>query len=419
MGIFLKNKNYRKFTVASWLSGAGNILFYLALITYASKLKNYALAISLISIMEGIPDLLQSFSGYLADRTRNKYYIIFCLAIFRFILYMIVGLLFVTNISGWNLILIVIAINFVSDLSGMYSGGLQTPLIVDLVGKSEISEAEGFTNGINQLITMIAQFIGSGLLLFMSYSNLAIINALTFLVAGLLYLSVGKNYHKEHDQEEDIAVNDQSFVATMISSFKQTKKANGLLTVVVVIAMLNGILSAIEPLISIIIAGNKTMVIGNFSFTIALVGAIVSIGVATGSALGSSLLKNVTLFQIALLDLCSSAIVTIAMLNRNIIACLISIAILGFFTGVAGPKLMQWLVNAVDRKVLASSIGFLNTILVIAGPLTSTIFSSIAGATQVNYSLYGILLLSLTVFAVTLTVMRKVNKKKQADTVAD
>ncbi|MGL5885499.1 MAG: hypothetical protein ACRCY2_05680 [Bombilactobacillus sp.] len=32
------------------------------------------------------------------------------------------------------------------------------------------------------------------------------------------------------------------------------------------------------------------------------------------------------------------------------------------------------LVLAVDRKVLVSSMGLLNTILVIAGPLTSTIF---------------------------------------------
>lgn len=42
------------------------------------------------------------------------------------------------------------------------------------------------------------------------------------------------------------------------------------------------------------------MLIGNFSLNIALARAIVSIGIAKGSALGSSLLKNATLFQIAL-----------------------------------------------------------------------------------------------------------------------
>lgn len=39
MNIFLTNKNYRRFSIASFLSSAGDILFYLAFMTYASKLK--------------------------------------------------------------------------------------------------------------------------------------------------------------------------------------------------------------------------------------------------------------------------------------------------------------------------------------------------------------------------------------------
>ncbi|MEB3363343.1 hypothetical protein SDC49_05215 [Lactobacillus sp. R2/2] len=95
--------------------------------TYASKLQNYSLALSLIAITESLPDLVQSLSGYLADRTHNKYRVIVWLAIIRFALYMLVGILFAININGWNLVLIVIGLNFISDLSGMYSGGLQTP----------------------------------------------------------------------------------------------------------------------------------------------------------------------------------------------------------------------------------------------------------------------------------------------------
>ncbi|KJY62698.1 MFS transporter, partial [Lactobacillus helsingborgensis] len=132
MDVFLRNKNYRKFSIAGFLSSAGNILFYLAFMTYASKLQNYALALSLISITEAIPDLLGSVAGYIADRTQNKFKMITWLAVIRFILYMLVGFLFTrNNIAGWNLVLIVIAINFISDLSGSYSGGLETPIIVN------------------------------------------------------------------------------------------------------------------------------------------------------------------------------------------------------------------------------------------------------------------------------------------------
>lgn len=409
MNIFLKNKNYRKFTLASWLSSAGNILFYLALMTYASKLKNYSLALSLIAITESLPDLIQSLSGYLADRTHNKYRVIVWLAVIRFALYMLVGLLFVTNIAGWNLVLMVIGLNFVSDLSGMYSSGLQTPLIVGLVGENEMAEAQGFTGGVSQLITLVAQFVGSGLLLFMSYSELAIVNALTFLAAGLLYANIGANIRKQQpDQKEE--VNDQNFFATIGSSLKQVRQAHGLLTIVLVVAMLNGLLSSVEPLISIVIAGNKSMLIGSYSFTIALLGAAAAIGLALGSAVGTKLLKNTSLFQLSLLSTINSAIIAVVILNKSSILCLILMTTLGFLAGTISPKLMQWLVISVDRKILASSAGLLNTILAIAGPLMTTLFTTIAGTINVNYALYGVLGLSAIVFIATLIVMIKVNK---------
>lgn len=410
MDIFLRNTNYRKFSLASWLSSAGNILFYLALMTYASRLKNYSLALSLIAITESLPNLIQSLSGYLADRTKNKYHVIVWLAIIRFALYMLVGVLFATNISGWNLVLMVIGLNFISDLSGKYSGGLQTPLIVSLVGENEMSEAQGFTNGISQLITMIAQFAGSGLLLFMSYSGLAIVNAITFLVAGIIYANIGMNVKKQEVNKQPEEVNTQKFGATIVSSLKQVKQANGLLTLVLVIALLNGLLSTVEPLISIVLAGNKNMLIGNYSFTIAVVSTVAAIGMASGSAIGTKIFKNTSLFLIVLADTIATITLAIVIIYGNIFASLFCLAILGFLAGIVSPKLLQWLVTTVDRKILSSSVGLLNTILVMAGPLTTTVFTSIASATNITYALYGIIILGIAVFITISIVLLKINK---------
>lgn len=410
MDIFLRNTNYRKFSLASWLSSAGNILFYLALMTYASRLKNYSLALSLIAITESLPNLIQSLSGYLADRTKNKYHVIVWLAIIRFALYMLVGVLFATNISGWNLVLLVIGLNFISDLSGKYSGGLQTPLIVSLVGENEMSEAQGFTNGISQLITMIAQFAGSGLLLFMSYSGLAIVNAITFLVAGIIYANIGMNVKKQEVNKQPEEVNTQKFGATIVSSLKQVKQANGLLTLVLVIALLNGLLSTVEPLISIVLAGNKNMLIGNYSFTIAVVSTVAAIGMASGSAIGTKIFKNTSLFLIVLADTIATITLAIVIIYGNIFASLFCLAILGFLAGIVSPKLLQWLVTTVDRKILSSSVGLLNTILVMAGPLTTTVFTSIASATNIMYALYGIIILGIAVFVAISIVLLKINK---------
>ena len=60
MNVFLKNRDYRRFSVASFLSSAGDILFYLAFMTYASKLQNYSLALSLLQSLNHCQDYLIS-----------------------------------------------------------------------------------------------------------------------------------------------------------------------------------------------------------------------------------------------------------------------------------------------------------------------------------------------------------------------
>ena len=412
MTIFFKNKEYRKFSIASILSSAGDILFYLALMTYASRLKNYSLALSLIAISESVPRLFSSVGGYLADRTQNKFQKIVWMAMIRGALYLLVGFLFSQNIAGWNLVIMVIIINFISDTAGTYSGGLTTPLIISLVKKDEIAEAEGFTSGVSQVITLISQFVGSGLLLFMSYSALAVINGLTFVVAGLIYCNIARSKRKKGISTVTQEVDDRGFWSTLALALKQVKKASGLITTLLVIAVLNGVLSTIEPLISIVIAGNRqVMVIGTYSFTIALIGAMAGIGAALGSIFGTNLFKNVSLYIIIMFAYIAGASVIIAILSKQIWFCLITYCILGFFAGTATPKLTQWMVGAVDRKILASSVGLINTILLIASPLMTTAFTTLSAVTNVQYSLLGLLIVSVLLFAITLLVMRKSAQK--------
>ncbi len=414
MTIFFKNKEYRKFSIASILSSAGDILFYLALMTYASRLKNYSLALSLIAISESVPRLFSSVGGYLADRTQNKFQKIVWMAMIRGALYLLVGFLFSQNIAGWNLVIMVIIINFISDTAGTYSGGLTTPLVISLVKKDEIAEAEGFTSGVSQVITLVSQFVGSGLLLFMSYSALAVINGLTFIVAGLIYYNIAGSQRKKGIATATQEVDDRGFGATLVLALKQVKKASGLITTVLVIAVLNGVLSTIEPLISIVIAGNRqVMVIGTYSFTIALIGAMAGIGAALGSIFGTNLFKKVSLYLIIIFANIAGASVIIAILSKQIWFCLITYCILGFFAGTATPKLTQWMVGAVDRKILASSVGLINTILLIASPLMTTAFTTLSAVTNVQYSLLGLLIVSILLFAITVLVMRKSAQKAQ------
>ncbi|WP_294605978.1 hypothetical protein [uncultured Lactobacillus sp.] len=92
--------------------------------------------------------------------------------------------------------------------------------------------------------------------------------------------------------------------------------------------------------------------------------------------------------------------------NQMVSVLIIALYMIAFLLLVTNNSGQNWIL-AVARKVLVSSMNLLNAILVIAGPLTSTIFLSLTSTTQVNHSLYVILM----AFAVTLTFMIKIKKK--------
>lgn len=414
MNVFLKNKDYRRFSIASFLSTTGDILFYLAFMTYASKLHNYSLALSLIAISESIPRLFEIFAGYLADKTHNKFKNIFLMAVVRFTLYAIVGVLFVAKVSDWSLVVAVVVINFFSDTFGSYAGGLVSPLIADIVGKEEFGEAAGFTSGVSEVINMVAQFVGSGLLLFMSYSNLAFINAFTFLAAGLLYASVGLKNKKNGNDLEFKEVNDQKFIATIKASYKQAKKSPGLLTIIGVVSLLNGVLGAMSALIPIVMAGHKsTMLISNYSFTMAVMGVVVSCGAAFGSMFGPQLFKNVSAFTMTIVAGGLSLFTTFSALTAHIYTVLPFFFLLAATASIASIKLSQWLVNTVEHKILASTVGLLNTCAMASSPLLTTIFTTISGASDVRFALIALLAVEAIVLFVTVKMSIKV-KRSQA-----
>lgn len=419
MNVFLKNKDYRRFSIASFLSGTGDVLFYLAFMTYASKLQNYSLALSLIAISESIPRLFEIFAGYFADRTHKKFRNIFLMAVVRFVLYGLVGILFATNVSDWNLVIAVVVINFFSDTFGSYSGGLVSPLIADIVGKEEFGEAEGFTGGVSQIINMVAQFVGSGLLLFMSYSSLAFVNAFTFLVAGILYLSVGLKHKKAGQSLERQEVNEQKFLATMKSSYMQAKKAHGLLTIMVIVALLNGVLGAMSALIPIVMAGHKsTMLIGSYSFTMALMGVLVSLGAAFGSMFGQQLFRNVSAFTMTITAGILSFLTTLSSITAHIYAILPFFFLLAATASIASIKLIQWLVNTVEHKILASTMGLLNTFAMASAPVMTTIFTTISGISDVRYALIVLLAVEVSVVFVAVRLSVKVKRSQtEAETV--
>ncbi|WP_240402272.1 MFS transporter [Lactobacillus jensenii] len=413
MKVFFKNSNFRLFATGSFLSSAGDVLFYLAFMTYASNLKNYSLAISLIAISEAIPKFFTLFGGYLADKTRDKFKSIFNLALVRCILYTIVGLLLTTKMSDWNLVMCIALANFISDTFGTYSSGLVTPLIVAILGKENYAEGSGFANGMSQTISMLARFAGASMLLFMSYSSLAFINAATFLIAGILFALVGK---RVNTQKLPLPKSNKlNFFQTLKTSFKQVKKQNNLLTMISILVLLNAVLAVLIPLFTIILATHKqTMLIGSYSFTLAIGETIVGSGMILGSLFGPTIFKKTSVFLLAIYSSILALFASLSLFINNLFVILGTFALLTFFVATISLKMNQWLISSVESSILGSTASLLNTLLMASDPFMTMLLSSITAISNVYIAISVLLCFNVLVIFLIITAYLK-NKALKAN----
>lgn len=227
-------------------------------------------------------------------------------------------------------------------------------------------------------------------------------------------MSVGLRHTKENTPLASTEVNDQNFFATMKSSYIQIKKASGLLSTVLVIALLNGALSAMGALLPIIMAGHRsTMLISNYSFTLAVIGVVISVGSILGSAFGPQLFKKQSVFIMVMIAIVLSIATTIAAFLTNIYAILPFYLLLAAIASTASLKMQQWLVTTIDQTILASSMGLLNTIIMATAPAMTMFLTTISGLTNVKYSLFVLLVIECISFIVSI----KLNAKDKMNNV--
>ena len=72
LNIFLSNRNFRQLSINEWISTFGDTVFYLAFINYVSSYAFAPLAILMITTSETLPQIMQIFTGVVADFQKNR-----------------------------------------------------------------------------------------------------------------------------------------------------------------------------------------------------------------------------------------------------------------------------------------------------------------------------------------------------------
>ncbi|WP_236683013.1 MULTISPECIES: hypothetical protein [unclassified Streptococcus] len=150
----LTNKIYMTLFASDMLSNFGDVLYYLALMTYILQLPNAKLAIAIVSVSETLPILTGFVMGYFADQTTDKVGTILQTPVFRVLLYLLVGLVMGFAPSLW-VVIIVSLMNFLSDLAGQYENGLYTPLSLRIISDGERETSYSFRQAVSSSFALV------------------------------------------------------------------------------------------------------------------------------------------------------------------------------------------------------------------------------------------------------------------------
>ncbi|MGY3779570.1 MFS transporter [Isobaculum melis] len=402
-----KSRIFRYLFASNFVSGFGDSIYYIALLTYASQFPNSNLAIMLVTLSETIPGLLYIFTGSIADATKNKTQKMIHLAIYRGIFYLIVG--FMIGFQPSMMILSgIVLLNFFSDIFGKYASSLNTPFIPNIVDKEDIEAASGLQQAVSQFISIIAQFIGATLLSIFSYQFIAWMNSGTFLLVAVIIWCIRGALQKT--EEKSIPVSNEKrtvkqWGASLLASLKELKGNRQLATAVLQFTLVNFFLSALSPLFNIWMSAHPELQLKDFPLSIAIFQGLASIFLIIGNISGSGLFKKMTLTALAKQCLLLILLFAIGIFAAQLWLVFLAISLICLTVGTASPKFSTIVYASVATDKLATISGAANTLLSAAVPFSSLLF--LGCANLLNQSFAFVLLLVTTCMGLVFLVFKK------------
>lgn len=259
MHIFLKNRAFRQMTINEWVSGFGDTIFYLAFINYVSSYDFAPLAIFLISLSETVPNVLQLFTGVVADFQKNRISKYVFVLLTKVILYSTVALLLVSTDFSLVSVLFICCMNLISDSLGFFAGSMLTPIYLRLIS-DDMTEAMGFRQSTSAIVRLIGNLSGGLFLGVFSVGTLAWINVVTFLFAYLGILFIRQEL-KEIESEIEVPtyIGMTSFFQHLKKSIKLLIDMGDVMILLWILSIAQAILMMVDPVSTLLLIQHPFM----------------------------------------------------------------------------------------------------------------------------------------------------------------
>lgn len=400
---FKNNKLFSRLVSINLLSKVGDRLFYTAMLTVAASLQDASLAVMVVSASETLPILISLFLGPIADKQEQKLRQLVSSSLFRVLMYL--GIAFIFRYPPTVMLIFLAAFfNLLSDVSGNYSTALFSPFTKTLVKPENMQEAQGLVSLGTQLVTILSTFIGASLLLVFSESSLAATNAIVFLIVAIFYWMIHPQL-KMYESNMTISKEKNAF-RVVKENFKSFLTDHVFFINLVQLAMLNGFFGGLTPLFALFIKENCELATLSKPLKISILSGIITFFMIIGNVLTNKIFKKQSIFIINILADLAILLVGLGFVMNSIWIIWGGNAFLAFLLGIVSPRFSADVVNRYPVERIGGIVTSVNSLLVLAPPVTSLIFPTLS-TISIHLAYIGLLAYAVLLILFSMLIYKK------------
>ncbi|MET3557749.1 MFS family permease [Streptococcus rupicaprae] len=399
----LSNKVFMLVFASDMLSNFGDVLYYLALMTYVLDLPDAKIAIALVSVSETLPILTGFLMGYLADRTPDKVKTILYTMAFRTGLYALLGLAMGFRPS-LGIALLASGINLLSDLAGQYENSLYTPLSLRIVADEDREVAFSFQRAVASIFSIGFQTAGAMLVSVLSYQAIAWLNSGTFLVCLLTMLFLRPSLARllaQRPLKIEQRAEGESFLSDLFKSLqtaiRECLALPELRTIMVIVPLINALFSVVPILLTVAINRDPHFVFINPATTLAAVSVAMLVGGVLGSVLGMTVFKGLGILRLIQLATLLVPVLFLSFYLHFLPGFFAVLFLTMILAAGINPKLNALIMNRLPEEKIAMISNGIGTYFHLGTLIFRLLVSALVVAVPLDILLLGFLILGIIV----------------------
>ncbi|GEM01828.1 Major Facilitator Superfamily protein [Halolactibacillus halophilus] len=369
----LNDKMTKRLLFGRLVSSSGDSLYEIAIIWYMFDLTGSAFYTGLASALVMIPKSLNFLVGPIIEMLNKRKVLIFS-QLMQFVLMLIVPIAMIFKVESISLILIVMF--FVSLLEN-FQGTAEISIAPLIVDKNQLGQFNSIASSSQQIINVVMKTIFAGSILLIGIQEIYLFNALTFLIAAILFRKLTFT-HVHKTQPKEVFISYKQQLIDGLKFFFRSKIF--LISLPFLVANFSfGIAEAILPLYAFEKGGS-----GYYGFLI--------VALTVGNLLGLTFAAKIMVYPLGkllvILPLISFTMwgASIWMTNIIIAAIIFGVGFIPF--GMMNILLITYIQTSIEEELLARVSSVLDSILVFAMPLGSLLGGLVPSLLGVYFTMF-------------------------------